>query len=496
MQKVMLIFLLWLDFFDNKKQLMTLKKGNDLDIPFSILNVEDITADLKEKSPGVTFLHESLCFHKGIGSGNDEGAHCISSVCMLKRMDDGKVMITKFYIPHGYRPGDEIENPEQFLLNLKKRDDFTPAVYVNGNQESFLHTTTKDEKSETTHLYEEHTSIDERVITLGMNKEFALEYYPKDEAWVNDKYFPTDNRMTFSYTVSENEYDVSAFASSDNEYNPGSKTAEEFITEDDSSKSEWTKLSITSVVMGGLLYVAYQSLALASSYRTSTYTKKQQVKQMKNAVFLTTKVEEGEGEEEQGEKEEAYDIFRDSPLRYMGYANEIGEAFVAWLPPFGVPASYGVAAVYVFMDTTDKGIKRWKETSGDAKLTGATTMDTLLWQLLASVFWPGSFIRVVVATTNFVLSKTDIAVFHQLAEQGIDMERILPTLLGIAVIPFIVHPIDTTVEKAGDISFSKALKGEMKTSSDWATGAAVITGCLALPPVLFSIAAQINNMAG
>tara|TARA_B110000977_G_scaffold195343_1_gene273610 strand:+ start:2848 stop:3147 length:300 start_codon:yes stop_codon:yes gene_type:complete len=40
------------------------------------------------------------------------------------------------------------------------------------------------------------------------------------------------------------------------------------------------------------------------------------------------------------------DIYRDTPLRYMGYSNEVGEAFVAFLPGWGVPASYGVAGTY------------------------------------------------------------------------------------------------------------------------------------------------------
>jgi fission process protein 1 len=30
----------------------------------------------------------------------------------------------------------------------------------------------------------------------------------------------------------------------------------------------------------------------------------------------------------------------------MGYSNEVGEAFVAFLPGWGVPASYGVAGTY------------------------------------------------------------------------------------------------------------------------------------------------------
>lgn len=46
------------------------------------------------------------------------------------------------------------------------------------------------------------------------------------------------------------------------------------------------------------------------------------------------------------EASEAFDPLRDGPLRYLGYANEMGEAFAAWLPAFGVPASYCVALGY------------------------------------------------------------------------------------------------------------------------------------------------------
>ena len=63
-------------------------------------------------------------------------------------------------------------------------------------------------------------------------------------------------------------------------------------------------------------------------------------------------------------EEKEYDVFRDSLLRYMGYANECGEAFVAWLPVWGVPATYGIAATYVLADTVDKGVKRWKKAEG------------------------------------------------------------------------------------------------------------------------------------
>lgn len=46
---------------------------------------------------------------------------------------------------------------------------------------------------------------------------------------------------------------------------------------------------------------------------------------------------------------EDFDPLRDGPFRYLGYANELGEAFAAWLPAFGVPASYCVALGCVYL---------------------------------------------------------------------------------------------------------------------------------------------------
>lgn len=52
-----------------------------------------------------------------------------------------------------------------------------------------------------------------------------------------------------------------------------------------------------------------------------------------------------------GEEKTEYDPLRDGPLRYLGYANELGEAFAAWLFAGGVPLSYAVAIGYVCFDT-------------------------------------------------------------------------------------------------------------------------------------------------
>ena len=48
-----------------------------------------------------------------------------------------------------------------------------------------------------------------------------------------------------------------------------------------------------------------------------------------------------------------YDIWRDSPLRFAGYCNEVGEAFVPLFPRLLVP-SYVLSVLYVVGDTVDK----------------------------------------------------------------------------------------------------------------------------------------------
>ena len=52
-------------------------------------------------------------------------------------------------------------------------------------------------------------------------------------------------------------------------------------------------------------------------------------------------------------KEVKVDIYRDTLLRYAGYANEVGEAFRPMVPRWVLP-SYGVAIVYVIADAQDK----------------------------------------------------------------------------------------------------------------------------------------------
>lgn len=179
-----------------------------------------------------------------------------------------------------------------------------------------------------------------------------------------------------------------------------------------------------------------------------------------------------------GEEKSEYDPLRDGPLRYLGYANELGEAFAAWLFPGGVPLSYAIAISYVLFDTWDK----YRKTLDDASLklihkkthqedadvdVGPVValiglergIDTLIWQLIASVAAPGYTIHTVVSLVSGLLSTT---IMHSQAAGNIfdalaagahisnavvieTVQKSIPTGAGLFAIPFIVHPIDSGV---------------------------------------------------
>lgn len=136
------------------------------------------------------------------------------------------------------------------------------------------------------------------------------------------------------------------------------------------------------------------------------------------------------------------DIFRDSLLRYAGYANELGEAFRHQLPKLVAP-SYGVAGLYVLGDALDKGNKRL-EAGGSTLDVAYQGLDVLLWQSLASVAIPGLVVNRTVSTARFCLH-------HARAPPSLLLWA--PTALGLGVIPWIVRPIDDAVDTLMDSTF-------------------------------------------
>ena len=143
----------------------------------------------------------------------------------------------------------------------------------------------------------------------------------------------------------------------------------------------------------------------------------------------------------------AHDMWRDGPLRYLGYANEVGEAFRLQVPRMVVP-SYGVAIGYVLCDTADKAAQSMARGEA-ASATAATAADVLLWQGLASVAIPGLTINSVVkATAHACASK-------RAAGLSPSVVRWAPTLVGLAVVPLIIAPIDAFTDALLDSTTRK-----------------------------------------
>ncbi|CAG0915673.1 unnamed protein product [Notodromas monacha] len=160
----------------------------------------------------------------------------------------------------------------------------------------------------------------------------------------------------------------------------------------------------------------------------------------------------GSGDKEKKE----VDIFRDTPVRLLGYTNEVGESFRSQMHVKWVWASYVVASAYVVADTIDKSWKAYAKPAKGSATRGTTVthtaIDTLLWQGLASVIVPGFTINRLCALTQFVM-KTGF----KSAPPGV--MRWAPTVIGLGAIPFIVKPIDHSVDWVLDRTVRPKLSG-------------------------------------
>lgn len=150
-------------------------------------------------------------------------------------------------------------------------------------------------------------------------------------------------------------------------------------------------------------------------------------------------------------KKGGVDVWRGSMLRYMGYANEVGEAFRPIYPRYVYP-SYGIAFLYVLGDTGDKTISSYKQGEGwETALKRGS--DAFLWQTFASVVIPGKIIYAVTAgVKHAVESKNMAGSFFQSRPIAL---KWAPTMVGLATIPFIIHPIDRFVDYMMDETLRK-----------------------------------------
>lgn len=151
---------------------------------------------------------------------------------------------------------------------------------------------------------------------------------------------------------------------------------------------------------------------------------------------------------EQKNEEKEYDIFRDSLLRYAGYANEIGESFRYQFPKLVTP-SYMVSFGYCFADAGTTGYDIYtkyddsnrnnKNQYSKSVTTALYAGDVLLWQSLASVMIPGFTIHTIVRASRFAVARSPILLAASVKEWT-------PTFIGLGSIPLIIHPIDHLVD--------------------------------------------------
>jgi len=109
--------------------------------------------------------------------------------------------------------------------------------------------------------------------------------------------------------------------------------------------------------------------------------------------------------------------------------------------PKVVRPSYVLAFGYVFADTADKAYGAFKARASTAEIVRVAT-DCLLWQTLASVLVPGAIINV--AANNTARLVQGMQSLPPVARKW------TPTIVGLGLIPFIIHPIDTGIDYVFD----------------------------------------------
>jgi fission process protein 1 len=150
------------------------------------------------------------------------------------------------------------------------------------------------------------------------------------------------------------------------------------------------------------------------------------------------------------------DVLRDTYWRYLGYANELGECARPLVRPLFVHGSYAIAGAYVFADALSKSHKNYNDTHASSSDTWRwhkaifTSMDVVSWQLAASVIIPGFTINRIVKVSSLLLQRSLRTRKIPLTPFLQNTVRFAPSAIGLASIPFIIHPIDHGVTVAMD----------------------------------------------
>ncbi len=148
-----------------------------------------------------------------------------------------------------------------------------------------------------------------------------------------------------------------------------------------------------------------------------------------------------------------YDIYKDSYLRYLGYSNEIGEAFRMVTSRSFVIFTYILEFGYFIGDTVHKGHKAYNdpnlcENQNKHLHVIKQSSYTILWQFFATCLIPPLCIHFVVGRTHNFLTKRNFSV---------SVIRCGPLGLGLAMIPLFNIYVDPVVSQVLDHFFDTHL---------------------------------------
>ncbi|KAK9765802.1 hypothetical protein K7432_005589 [Basidiobolus ranarum] len=133
--------------------------------------------------------------------------------------------------------------------------------------------------------------------------------------------------------------------------------------------------------------------------------------------------------------------------RYLAYTSDVGEAFRPLVNPLIVRSCYGISWLYIGFDVFYEGYKA-KLAGNDNTAVGLTLVKRTVFQSIASMALPAFTIHSVVRYAG-VMAKN-------IKNQKVRVWT--PTVLGLAVVPFLPYLFDHSVEKAVDFVFEEAEK--------------------------------------
>jgi fission process protein 1 len=137
--------------------------------------------------------------------------------------------------------------------------------------------------------------------------------------------------------------------------------------------------------------------------------------------------------------------------RPFAYTSEVGEAFRPVIPRFLVNTAYGISIAYCFVDTGVK-LNNMKHEPHIEIMKKAC--DMVVWHGFASMILPALTIHTVVKKSKAYINYLDRETFSTLSAKYnktppsnfVKVKPFIPTAIGLSIIPFIIHPIDKSVD--------------------------------------------------